>query len=569
MRNLKIRYKMILLVTIFVGMLVAIGAAGMITTRQMASRSKETYDQNLQPIYLVTEIRGNNRAIESFLLEDLITKDEAKSQKLTEAIGKNIKENNELLARLKTIHLTDKAVANKINEYLSLLPDYRSQRDSIIRLADKNHTSEGYQIFSASGFSEARNTMMNLLEDAAALLVKDAEEHHEATLDRVQSSTTTSVLLIITALLLSVGLGFMIVRVIAKPLRDLQKLMERAEAGDLTVVAAYEAQDEIGQINTSFNTMLGSLKSMMQGVSESSEMLSASSQEMSASAEQTARASQLIADTSCEIAVSFGVQAETIDRTVQSVQGMAGDIAAAWRSSNEMSGLMGQAAASTDNGTGAVEIILEQMQEISSSVLSSREIVSRLGSLSGEIHTIITTINDIAAQTNLLSQNASIEAARAGEYGQGFVVVAEEIRKLAEATERSSLQVTDIITHIQRETGSAVQSMELGSELVAHGVAQSGVVARAFSEIQNSIQIAAQQTEEISSAVRNVSLEALSVSQAMEQASEVSRKGAGDVQNTSAASEEQLTAMGEMSLSAQDLAALAENLQKELARFKL
>ncbi|MHA6532900.1 methyl-accepting chemotaxis protein [Paenibacillus sp. BAC0078] len=569
MRNLKVRYKMILLVTIFVCMLFAIGAAGIITTRQMADRSKETYDQNLQPIYLVTEIRGNNRAIESFLLEDLITKDEAKSKELTAAIKDNIEKNNDLLARLKAIPFSDKAIANKINEYLSLLPDYRSQRDSIIQLADKNLTSEGYQIFSASGFSEARNTMVNLLEDAAALLVKDAEKHHEATLDSVKSSTTTSVLLIIAAWLLSVGIGFYIARLIAKPLRDLQKLMKRAEAGDLTAMASYESKDEIGQINNSFNTMLGSLKSMMQGVSESSEMLSASSQEMSASAEQTARASQMIADTSGEITASFGVQAETIDRTAQSVQGMVEDIAAVERSSNEMSGLMDQAAASTDNGAGAVEVILTQMQEINSSVLSSREIVSKLGSLSGEINTIITTINEIATQTNLLSLNASIEAARAGEHGQGFAVVAEEIRKLAEATGRSSLQVTDIITHIQRETGSAVQSMELGSELVAHGVTQSEVVARAFSEIQASIQNAARQTEEIRLAVRNVSLEALSVSQAMEQASEVSRKGAEDVQNTSAASEEQLTAMGEMSLSAQYLATLAESLQKELARFKL
>ncbi|WP_019913373.1 methyl-accepting chemotaxis protein [Paenibacillus sp. HW567] len=569
MRNLKIRNKMILLVTIFVCMLLAIGVAGIITTRQMAARSKETYNQNLQPIYLVTEIRGNNRAIESFLLEDLITRDEAKSKELTLAIKDNIGKNNDLLARLKAIPFSNKAIVNKINEYLSLLPDYRSQRDNIIQLADKNLSSEGYQIFSASGFSEARNTMVNLLEDTAALMVKDAEEHHKATLDSAKSSTTTSVLLIITAWLLSVSIGFLIARLIANPLRDLQKLMKRAEAGDLTAMASYASGDEIGQINNSYNTMLGSLKSMMQGVSESSEMLSASSQEMSASAEQTARASQMIADTSSEIAASFGVQAEIIDRTAQSVQGMAEDIAAVERSSNEMSGRMEQAAVSTDNGAGAVGVILTQMQEINSSVLSSREIVSKLGSLSGEINTIITTINEIATQTNLLSLNASIEAARAGEHGQGFAVVAEEIRKLAEATGRSSLRVTDIITHIQRETGSAVQSMELGSELVAHGVAQSEVVARAFSEIQTSIQIAARQTEEIRLAVRNVSMEALSVSQAMEQASEVSRKGAEDVQSTSAASGEQLTAMGEMSLSAQYLATLAESLQKELARFKL
>jgi methyl-accepting chemotaxis protein len=189
--------------------------------------------------------------------------------------------------------------------------------------------------------------------------------------------------------------------------------------------------------------------------------------------------------------------------------------------------------------------------------------------LSAEINTIITTINGIATQTNLLSLNASIEAARAGEHGLGFAVVAGEIRKLAEATGRSSLQITEIITDIQQQTGSAVESMALGSELVSLGVAQSEVVTLAFEEIQESIKAAALQTEEIREAVGHVSEESRAVSVAMEQVSDISRRGVEDVQDTSAASEEQLTAMGEMSLSAQYLATLAEDLQKELARFKL
>ncbi|MBW4082339.1 methyl-accepting chemotaxis protein [Paenibacillus sp. S150] len=569
MRHLKVRHKMILLVTIFVCMLFGIGATGMLTTKQMATRSQETYSQNLQPIYLVTEIRGNNRAIESFLMENMITRDEAKNKELQAAIDENINTNNELITQLKAITFSNKEVANKINEYLSLLPDYRKQRDNIRQLADSNLNSEGYQIFSGSGFSESRETMVSLLEDAAVLLVQDAKDHNGTTLQNAKSSTVTSIVLIIAALLLSVGVSFVISRLITKPLGELQLLMKRAEAGDLTAEASYKSRDEIGQINASFNTMLDSLKSMMQGVSESAEMLSASSQQMSASAEQTARASQLIAETSGEIAAGFEMQAETIGRTASSVQAMAEDIAAVERSSDEMSGLMAEAAGSTDHGAGAVEVILTQMKEIDSSVSSSQEIVSNLRSLSAEINTIITTINDVASQTNLLSLNASIEAARAGEHGRGFAVVAGEIRKLAEATGKSSLQITDIITHIQGQTENAVQSMVLGSQLVSHGVSQSEVVSRAFAEIQGSIRAAARQTEEIREAVGHVSRESLIVSQAMEQASEVSRKGAGDVQDTSAASEEQLTAMGEMSMSAQYLAALAEKLQVDLARFKL
>jgi methyl-accepting chemotaxis protein len=388
-------------------------------------------------------------------------------------------------------------------------------------------------------------------------------------MDSAKSSITLSSILITVAWVLSIVLSIVITRLITKPLKELQRLMKRAEDGDLTAAASYQSKDEIGQINTSFNTMLEGLKNMMRGVSESAEILSASSQEMSASADQTAHASQLIAETSSEIAAGFDVQAESIARTAQSVRTMSYDIAEARHSGNEMTGLMALAAASTDRGAEAVEQILARMREINSSVSASQIIVSSLGSLSEEINTIITTINEIATQTNLLSLNASIEAARAGEHGRGFAVVAGEIRKLAEATGRSSLQITEIINHIRQQTASAVESMELGSGIVSHGVAQSEVVSAAFAEIQTSIHAASEQTELIAEVIGHVAQESESLTEAMVRVNEISRKGAGDVQDTSAASEEQLTAMGEMSSSAQYLATLAEDLQKHLARFKL
>ncbi|MNE51803.1 Methyl-accepting chemotaxis protein McpA [compost metagenome] len=234
-----------------------------------------------------------------------------------------------------------------------------------------------------------------------------------------------------------------------------------------------------------------------------------------------------------------------------------------------MADLMAGAAVSTDHGAAAVDRIIGQMKDINASVSATQSIVRNLGSLSAEINTIITTINEIATQTNLLSLNASIEAARAGKDGLGFAVVAGEIRKLAEATGRSSLQITEIITDIQQQTGSAVESMELGSGLVSLGVEQSEVVSLAFAEIQDSIKAAVLQTEEIRGAVGHVSQESRAVSKAMEQVSEISRNGVEDIQDTSAASEEQLSAMEEMMASAQYLATLAEDLQKEMARFKL
>lgn len=105
MRHLKVKYKMALFVAIVVAMLIGLGTIGISFTQKMAKRSQETYSGNLQPIYLITELRANNRAIESFLLEALLTKETVKSKELTEGIQQNISKNNELLEQLKLIAL--------------------------------------------------------------------------------------------------------------------------------------------------------------------------------------------------------------------------------------------------------------------------------------------------------------------------------------------------------------------------------------------------------------------------------------------------------------------------------
>lgn len=568
MRNMKVKYKIGLLLVFAVIMVNVVGGTGIVTMNKMAQKTSETYNENLLPVSYVGQMRTNNQAIEAFLLERLISVDAGKNKELSESIKRVVEENNELLNKLKNIDFNDNAILEEINEYESFLPAYRVQRDSIVQISASNQTQEAYRILTGE-FSESRDKMINLLQGLNDSLLVDAETHNlesMATAERMQVKNT---ILITLAWLICIVISVAIIRLITKPLKELQALMKRAEAGDLTATAGYTAKDEIGQINSSFNNMLESLRKMMQGVAESAELLSASSEEMSASAEQTSLASQLIAESSGEIAAGFDEQTESIHRTSRSIQAMSNDISAVESSSYEMSDLMEVASGSSDRGVEAVDTIIHQMKEIDASVTNSQQIVTSLGMLSQEINAIITTINGIAKQTNLLALNASIEAARAGEHGRGFAVVAGEIRNLAEATRNSSLQVTDIITHIQQQTESAVESMAQGSELVTHGVVQSQLVSQAFHEIQQSIKDAAQQTEEIREAIAHVSIESQGVAAAMEQVNAISSKGAEGIQDTSAASQEQLSAMEEMSASAQYLAVLAEDLQKTLSGFKL
>ncbi|SEU01239.1 methyl-accepting chemotaxis protein [Paenibacillus sp. NFR01] len=569
MKNLKVKYKLALLIAAALIMITALGITGIRYTGKMSDRSQETYNENLEPIYLVTQIRGNNRMIESYLLENLLTMDSEKTRELDAGIQKAIADNNVLMEQLKAIPFDDSSITVNIDEYNSQLTSYRTQREAIMELAAKNENDEGYRAFSGQEFSQSRKKITAVLDDTVQLLTDMAKRQNQEAKQDADSAKLVNIIVMLAAAIVTVGISVLIARLITVPLKELQAMMKRAEEGDLTVAVTYTAKDELGVITASFNAMLGSLKRMMLGVSESAEMLSASSEEMSASAEQTARASQMIAENSSEIAVGFETQVEGIARTKHSVDVMADNIVSVNRSGEEMAVLMSKASALTDRGAEVVEQIIAQMGQIDESVAAGRETVQRLGHLSAEIDTIITTINEISSQTNLLSLNASIEAARAGEHGRGFAVVADEIRKLAEATGRSSLQITEIIRHIQTQTEQAVETMEIGSQQVAQGVAHSGFISETFGDIQQSIRETSQQTEEIRKAIAEISLESQDVATSVNQTDEIVRKGAGEVQDTSAASEEQLSAMSEMSMSAQHLATLAENLQKDIGRFKL
>ncbi|SEO86490.1 methyl-accepting chemotaxis protein [Paenibacillus sophorae] len=568
MKNLKLKYKMGLIMLIVLFALISVGVVGIVTGQQLADRSKVMYEQNLLPVLWSAQIRINNGMIESDMLELMMTEDVVSNTKLAEDIEAMKASNDALSKKLLNVSFGSAEALNRLKEYESLLPEYRSQRERIITLAKANRNAEAYALFSGN-FSTLRDKMVNLLGNAGSFLQQDAEKEYAEATAKAQSTRNLNIFLIIAFTLLVQLATFLIVRMITKPLAELRETMEKAEQGDLTVAAAYSSKDEIGQISGSFNGMMKSLRRMMQSVSESAETLSASSEQMTASAEQTSLASNLIASTASELATGFETQVYSIAETNASIQAMSQDILSVESGSEQMSVLMAKAADSADHGGEKVNRIAEQMTQINANVTETQQIIASLAKLSEEISDIITTINGIAGQTNLLSLNASIEAARAGEVGRGFAVVAGEIRKLSEETAKSSLHITGIITQIQQQTGEAVESMAQGARLATEGVAGSGEISEAFSEIVVSIQDAIRQTESINKVVGHVSEECGDLVAVMEMVNEISQKGGAGVEDVSASSQEQMSAMEEMSSSARYLASLAEELQKNLAEFKL
>ena len=283
--------------------------------------------------------------------------------------------------------------------------------------------------------------------------------------------------------------------------------------GDLTKRLDDSRNDEIGQLAGWFNTFLENLRALVGEIKGVTHQVAGAATEIAASSE--------------EMAAGLSHQSEQTSLVSASTERMA-------TTSEEV-------AARSTQGRSVVEKTVEEIALIAREVTDSAGAVGELGRKSEEIGQIISAINDIADQTNLLALNAAIEAARAGVHGQGFAVVAGEVRRLADRTTQATEQIAASIKEIQAGVSAAVERMDSSAARVKTGVELASDAGEALARI---VAAAAEQ----SAAVKEIALNIEQISAVTQQSSE----GAG--QSASAAA---------------TLSAESEKLQTLVARFKV
>jgi methyl-accepting chemotaxis protein len=208
------------------------------------------------------------------------------------------------------------------------------------------------------------------------------------------------------------------------------------------------------------------------------------------------------------------------------------------------------------------------MLSVEEIVNDSAATVDKLGQSSQEIGQIVETISGIAEQTNLLALNAAIEAARAGEHGRGFAVVADEVRKLAEASQTAAQQITSLIAGIQKDTSDAVNSMKKGSTAVREGTSSVEQLRDAFQAIRNASNIVVESAQRMIGDLQTVAADASTIGEKSASISSKGRQVAEEMESVSAASEEQSASAGEIASASKALAELAQTLQNPLHKFQ-
>lgn len=514
------------------------------------------------------------------------------------------------------LHILDQAkmIENNISEaynngFLMIMSDFSSDKEEFqeqytARISDVNHILQALkgELQDADSFSELeriwndfiiqseetlytttdqelakahyRYLPYDQLREAIQQVVEVQQAEIRAIEAEMESFTEISNLVSVLATLCAVVIGliwsWILSNRISTPIQQLRTVSNRIAQGDLSMEAVQEStKDEIADLIKASNLMVGNLKAFINLVSHASVEVAAASKQLAANTEVTTGSAGDMLKAIKLVNQSMLRQLENCKESVNAIQGLAIEVQnVADRSSDtaHYSQMMAERAA---EGFGSIHNAMQQMASIQSAMTSSNHVAKELYDSAEKIEVITNLISDIAAQTNMLALNASIEAARAGESGKGFSVVANEVKKLAERTGQSALEITELVSWMQGNSKASVQALNQVSSEIQKGIEYVNDAGNHFDTIHKTSEEVAGQVEAISAGAEEISAGFEELTATFEELSE-SAQNSADQSNFLEGITSQQLALNEQVLGASKrMSSLSEDLEKEIHQFKL
>ncbi|AGX43062.1 methyl-accepting chemotaxis protein [Clostridium saccharobutylicum] len=356
---------------------------------------------------------------------------------------------------------------------------------------------------------------------------------------------------------------------ITNPINKLEKLMKRAGDGDLTVKMIVNRNDEIGELESSFNNMIEHQDEIVRRVLSASEQLTAASEEMAASSEEISATTEEISASMNQVALDAEKQNESVVGISEVLVQLSSLVQLAQNRAKAASTNASTTMSVAEFGRTKVKETVNAMNVISAGSNETANALKSLDKISTKVDGIVNTINAIAEQTNLLALNASIEAARAGEHGKGFSIVADEVKKLSEETNGRAKEIALLVSQMIEQTQNAVGSMERAKVEVDNGVKRVSETDKAFIDIMKAIEDIVSHVNEILDITGEEVASSDKVVKLINQVATITESNTASSENVSAAAEEQASSLNNFTATAQETSAMAEELTKLVEKFKI
>lgn len=306
---------------------------------------------------------------------------------------------------------------------------------------------------------------------------------------------------------LSIFLGWTVLRTVTNSLSGVKRQLHELAAGggDLTRRLP-TGRDEVGQISQEVNGLMDKLLTLVRRVQESGIQVTSSSTQLGAS--------------SRELETTLGEQVTSTHEVVSSAKQISATAQTLVRTMTEVATLSHDLAESAGQGQTGLARMSSTMEKMEAASAAIAQKLAAINSKVNNITSVVTTINKVADQTNLLSLNAAIEAAKAGEFGQGFAVVAREIRRLADQTAVATLDIEQMVKEMQSSVSSGVMGMEKFAQEVQGTVREVSEVSSQIGRIIEQVQLLGPRFESVNEGMESQSIGARQISEAMIQLSE-------------------------------------------------
>lgn len=578
LRDLSIRAKLILGFGSVWIILAAIVFGSYLVMTGITASSRDLIDVHYEIVFNLEKLSSTMNYNRGKILEMMITTDKAAQDAIEKDIESSSKVYDDIIASLRRLD-SEQTFHAGIAELEELRTAYRQVRSEEISLIRSGRLDEAKRL----GKGEQEERFKKIASIVAELEVKasdDAKRQLAADMLETQNAVFLFISIGVAAFALEALIVLAMNKSIAKPLGELNAVAEAIASGDLgrdpTITAR---KDEIGILASTFSRMTlalrniaevaeriaegdlrasispqsendqlgGSLAKMADSLHHSTADLSEAVNLLGSSASQILAATTQVASGTAETAAAISQTTATVEEVRQAAQ----------LSSNKaknMSDSAQRVAEVSQSGQKAVEDTAAGMLSIRDQMGSIAQTIGQLSEQGQSIGGIVSSVTDLADQSNLLAVNAAIEAARAGEQGKGFAVVAQEIRNLAEQSKQATIQIRDILNELQKATSAAVMATEQGSKAVESGVRQSKLSGEAIRALSESIVGAAQAAVQI-------------VASSQQQVIGMDQIGIA-MENINQAGAETAASMRQAQTAAQSLNELGLNLRKMVDHYK-
>ncbi|HNQ50529.1 MAG TPA: methyl-accepting chemotaxis protein [Candidatus Omnitrophota bacterium] len=421
----------------------------------------------------------------------------------------------------------------------------------------------------AKKLDDLSNQILALVKENSEVSIKDISAASKRSVNSLSGTSVVMIIGFVISVFLGLLISFVLVTSINKPVKALIDTSVPISNGDLTQRVTIKSKDELGMMANAFNDIVKTMNNIITQVRMSANKVASSAQEMSSSSEEMNATTQEVSTAITKVSKGAETQAQRIDETFETMEKASASIKQMVDNAQTANKTVTDASDTAMQGKKAADVAVAKIEQLTSAVTDTAQVIQKLGQMSQQIGEITETITSIADQTNLLALNAAIEAARAGEAGRGFAVVAEEVRKLAEGSAEAVRKIGGLIRSIQTETTHAVNAIDVSSKEVQEGKTQVTNISAVLNGITEAAKSASGVTSEIVAFGHQIIIEVEQVVKSLNEVVKIARESASTAQEVTSSTEEQTASMQEMSASAQELARLSADLMSIVSKFKL